>query len=800
MKKLIVIILSIFTVAGLLPFTAVNSFAAATKAGTEAALLSAIEKGGDVQISKNIALTNTVVIADGKKVTLDLNGYTLDRGQSFVSENGSVFRIEAGGELVIKDSGHKNFGTIRGGFAYNGGGIANYGMLTFESGTITGNKALDNTYGNGGGIYNADGATLIIKGGVIEDNRARNGGGIYNATGGKVSIEQGSYQVTELSQLKTYYTNVTLTNNKATADGSGIYNASEFNLKDSPKLTGNLNDCDLYVAYGKTVTFNGKFNPSGKIGVNAAAKGVAFTKDYTKYVTKTPAEIFKTLDTDYTVKQTEKNGEAMLYSSVKTRVEEYNVSSDNKISASNLAATYEYDTPQEAWNKVTGLAANGKRIVMTLGSDWEHDTQLTVGNNGYVDVDLNGHYIKRTRNHKQTDNGSVFKITGRATLYIHDSNPNRKGYDGIKGGVITGGASEDSGGGIVVEGDCRLYMDGGTLYECVTSNHGGGIYCAENGRVELQNCRIYFCQTFASVDRCHGGGIYAKSPIRLSVQNCIIQDCYAEDYGGGIFFEGDGSYRHILMISNTMFIGNNCYDYGGAIYMDIEKSAYIDKCTFSTNSSYDDGGALFIRRHGDSGDNDSIMIRDSKFTGNSCKDGGAAIFAECNDIILVNDEITHNHSGIGAVWLGAKLANYGYDISVSGLMIVKDNTADKTNHHGIVLDDIGATHNYIYSAGLYEGSHIDFSVNDDGKMEAVRNVSSFQTQYFHATTGTMSFEKSGTIDNTLVTASSTASVFSKGSIITICAICGIAALGVITATVYKKKKGGADNDNDDDEE
>ena len=795
MKKLIVLILSIFTVAGLLPFTAVNSFAAATKAGNEAVLVSAVEKGGDIQISKNIALTNTVVIADGKKVTLDLNGYTLDRGQSFVSGNGSVIKVEAGAELVIKDSGHKNYGKIRGGFAYNGGGIANYGTLTLESGTITANKALDNTYGNGGGIYNADGATLILKGGVIEDNRARNGGGIYNATGGKVSVEQGSYQVTELSQLKTYYTNVSITNNKASADGSGIYNASVFNLKDSPKLTGNLNDCDLYVAYGKVVTFNGKFNPSGKIGVDAAAKGVAFTKDYTKYITKTPAEIFKTLDTDYTVKQTEKNGEAMLYSSAKTRVEEYNVGSDNKISASNLAATYEYDTPQEAWNKVTGIAAKGKRIVMTLGSDWEHDTQLTVGNNGYVDVDLNGRYIKRTRNHDQTDNGSVFKITNKATLFIHDSNPKRKGYDGIKGGVITGGASEDSGGGIVVEGDCRLLMDGGTIYECVTSNHGGGIYCANSGRVELNNCRIYFCQTFDSVDRCHGGGIYARYPTTLSLHNCIIQDCYAEDYGGGIYFEGDGNYNNILMLGSNMFIGNNCYDYGGAIYMSVGKGAYIDKCTFSTNSSYDDGGAVYIKKYGESS-TDPIMIRDSKFTENSCKDGGAAIFAECNDIVLLNDEITHNHSGIGAVWLGAKALSYGYDISVSGLMIVRDNTAENTNHHGIVLDDMGATHNYIYSAGLYEGSHIDFSVNDDGKMEAVKNVSTYQMQYFHATTGTMSFETKKTIENTLVTASSTASLFGKGSIITVCAICGAAAVGLIAAYAYKKKKGAADDESE----
>ena len=556
-KKLMFLTLTLFIVVGVMIVSFINSFAAATKVGNETALLKAVENGGDIQLSKSIVLTDVLVIPEGKKVTLDLYGKTLSRGMAFVNENGSAIRVEAGAELVIRDTERKNFGMITGGFAYNGGGIANYGTLTIEGGTVSKNKALDSTYGNGGGIYNADGAVLNLKGGIIENNQARNGGGIYNATGGTVTIEQGSYNVTELSQLKTYYTNVSITNNKVSADGSGIYNAAQLNVKDSPKISGNLNGIDLYFAYGKVMTVNGKFTPSGVIGVNAAAKGVAFTKDYTKYVTKTPAETFKPFDTSFTVKLTDKNGEAMLYSSAKTRVDEYNVGSDNKLSSSNLAATYEFNTPQEAWTKVTEIAAGGKRIVMTLGSDWEHDTQLTVSNKSYVDLDLNGHYIKRTRNHSQKDNGSVFKIQQTSTLFIHDSNPNGKGYDGIKGGVITGGASEDSGGGIVVEGDCRLFMDGGTIYECVTSNHGGGIYCAENGRVELENCRIYFCQTFASIDRCHGGGIYAIKPIRLSLHNCIIQDCYAEDYGGGIFFEGDGSKNNILMLGNNMFIGNN---------------------------------------------------------------------------------------------------------------------------------------------------------------------------------------------------------------------------------------------------
>lgn len=62
-----------------------------------------------------------------------------------------------------------------------GGGVFNTGIFTMENGTLTGNKALNykdrtdglgdaDACGNGGGLYNASGATAKIENGIIKDN------------------------------------------------------------------------------------------------------------------------------------------------------------------------------------------------------------------------------------------------------------------------------------------------------------------------------------------------------------------------------------------------------------------------------------------------------------------------------------------------------------------------------------------------------------------------------------------------------------------------------------------------------
>ena len=94
-------------------------------------------------------------------------GGVLNKG-TFIMENGTI-----SDNTVVPFADNATQG---------GGGVFNTGTFTMENGTLTGNKALNYTdsrtdaaadkdaCGNGGGLYNASGATAKIENGIIKDN------------------------------------------------------------------------------------------------------------------------------------------------------------------------------------------------------------------------------------------------------------------------------------------------------------------------------------------------------------------------------------------------------------------------------------------------------------------------------------------------------------------------------------------------------------------------------------------------------------------------------------------------------
>ena len=93
-------------------------------------------------------------------------GGVLNKG-TFIMENGTISDNTV---IPFSDDGTQG-----------GGGVYNTGTFTMENGTLTGNKALNykdrtdglgdaDACGNGGGLYNASGATAKIENGIIKDN------------------------------------------------------------------------------------------------------------------------------------------------------------------------------------------------------------------------------------------------------------------------------------------------------------------------------------------------------------------------------------------------------------------------------------------------------------------------------------------------------------------------------------------------------------------------------------------------------------------------------------------------------
>jgi hypothetical protein len=178
-----------------------------------------VAEGGEVILSKDITLTQTLV--SPKEVSIDLNGHALT-----IENPSSTYAISNIGTLTLKDSSNgKGSVTARGIYnGYNNGTTVQTAKLTVESGTY-------NAVGNGGGaaVYNY--GELEVKGGKFT---AVGSYALNTQAGGKMTIYEG-----------------------VTLENSGIY------LSDAELIIngGNLNNvrsgCHTIYSWNSNVTING---------------------------------------------------------------------------------------------------------------------------------------------------------------------------------------------------------------------------------------------------------------------------------------------------------------------------------------------------------------------------------------------------------------------------------------------------------------------------------------------------------------------------------------------------------------
>ena len=111
-----------------------------------------------------------------------------------------------------------------------------------------------------------------------------------------------------------------------------------------------------------------------------------------------------------------------------------------------------------------------------LSSNTEVHATLQITKN--LTLDLNGCTLR------MTGDGSVLKVSGRATLTIQDSSAEGTG-------TITGGNAVD-GGGVYIDNNATLKMTGGCITGCHASRGGGGIYSSGNlymgGTAKIEKC------------------------------------------------------------------------------------------------------------------------------------------------------------------------------------------------------------------------------------------------------------------------------------------------------------------------
>ena len=189
---------------------------------------------------------------------------------------------------------------------------------------------------------------------------------------------------------------------------------------------------------------------------------------------------------------------------------------------------------ESAVEKLKLAISNGGTVQLT--EDIEISETLLVTRD--VTLDLNGHVLK------MTGDGSVLKVSDRATLTITDSrpqNPHTGSYAGLPaGGVITGGKGTDAGGSVhsvggavFLENGTTLKLDGGTL----TGNSSRGSVFINGATLVMSGGTI----TGETVGVHNNVGTFAMNGGRIT----------------GCSYRGVYVYNGNMTMSGTAYIGGN---------------------------------------------------------------------------------------------------------------------------------------------------------------------------------------------------------------------------------------------------
>ncbi len=150
---------------------------------------------------------STIYVPSNVRMTVNLNGHTINRGLKEYEYDGEVICINDDADVIInggksgdpiiepdKDPGDVKMGTITGGFSRNGAGgihMQDGSRLTLNNVNIVGNKIADD---EGAGIAVYDGAILTMNGGCVSYNTSY--GAVY---GGGVYVDEASAFLTDVT-------------------------------------------------------------------------------------------------------------------------------------------------------------------------------------------------------------------------------------------------------------------------------------------------------------------------------------------------------------------------------------------------------------------------------------------------------------------------------------------------------------------------------------------------------------------------------------------------------------------------
>ena len=369
---------------------------------------------------------------------------------------------------------------------------------------------------------------------------------------------------------------------------------------------------------------------------------------------------------------------------------------------------------------VLNLGAKGYDKKLTIEGDGDAKIQaafVTVSEgataNMYENVTL--------QNRKSTGNAcivimgskSVFNMRGGVTencsrAAIADSGATFHMFDGeIKDCKVKGD------GVILVYGESKFIMDGGTISGC-EADAGGGLY-ADNSTVTINNGTISECT--AAIKK--GGGLYATNGSTININSGTISGCEGL-LGGGLYAEKSST----VNINNgtisecTAGAGGGLYVVGSTLNI---KGGTISECFVSDTGK---GGGLFA-------DQSTLTISGGTIKGNKAAYGGGVALRDSRvkeeepitNWTVVDNKAYKTKTGTGYVGGGIYLENGSMNAS-AGSNKIYNNTAD--GHGADICLDGSSTIKLPNAAGMGAKYHdsgikIDNWYNDNPRYTPSEN-------------------------------------------------------------------------------
>lgn len=412
-------------------------------------------------------------------------------------------------------------------------------------------------------------------------------------------------------------------------------------------------------------------------------------------------------------------------------------------------------------------------VTIDLYTDWNTNSYgvIKVAKNTTYKVNLNGHMITRGKGNADfygSGSGYLFYLEGTYTnLTINggDKTIKHNGYlvndslggsfwisdanntsHPIYGGLITGGATDDSdgAGAIVVDNGGHLILDNVTVAGNISDTwsafdkygQGGAISVLEYSSAKIYNSKIIYnhaegwggafytgdvytditlenSEVSHNTSMSYGGGIAGENegivgdemPIvwfELNLINSKISDNRAKKDGGGVYsydYGSDISLSKASEISNNTTEGN-----GGGICTDSTDShIYLDeKSSINENTASGSGGGIYMDEH-----NGIVSIKgNSNVSKNeAAKDGGGMYLYTTNLGSILNNTFTFDFDSMnicentaggkgGGIFVEANISSEDSSTFVfNGTTKINDNKADT-------------------GAGIYVNDEMRFKLND----------------------------------------------------------------------------------------